>query len=74
MRELITKMCERVFKDEYASIIMFVTHLSKDSFIINELIKIANTLQHLNVSKLEDDITEINNLVKKMPNKIFRNS
>lgn len=72
MRELITKMCERVFKDEYASIIMFVTHLSKDSFIINELIKIANTLfSASNVSKLEDDITEINNLVKKMPDQIL---
>src|SRR5690554_3542931 len=43
IKELVSKLCYRVFRDEYASIIMFVTHLSKDNFIISELIRIANS-------------------------------
>jgi len=68
IKELVSKMCERVFRDEYASIIMFVTHLSKDNFIINELIKIANSLfPEANVARLQDDINEINQLVESIP-------
>lgn len=72
IKELVTKMCERVFRDEYASIIMFVTHLSKDSFIINELIKIANSLfPEANVSRLESDIDDINQLVERIPEQVM---
>lgn len=72
IKELVTKMCYRVFRDEYASIIMFVTHLSKDNFIINELIKIANSLfPEANVAQLQDDINEINELVESIPEQVL---
>lgn len=72
IKQLVTKMCERVFRDEYASIIMFVTHLSKDNFIINELIKIANSLfPDANVARLQDDINEINQLVESIPEQVL---
>jgi hypothetical protein len=72
IKELVTKMCYRVFRDEYASIMMFVTHLSKDNFIIDELIKIANTLfPESNVAKLQDDIIEINELVESIPEQVL---
>lgn len=72
IKKLVTKMCERVFRDEYASIIMFVTHLSKDNFIINELIKIANSLfPEANVARLQDDINEINQLVESIPEQVL---
>lgn len=72
IKELVTKMCERVFRDEYASIIMFVTHLSKDNFIINELINIANSLfPEANVARLQDDINEINQLVESIPEQVL---
>lgn len=72
IKELVSKMCYRVFRDEYASIIMFVTHLSKDNFIINELTKIANSLfPEANVAQLQDDITEINELVESIPKQVL---
>lgn len=72
IKELVTKMCYRVFRDEYASIIMFVTHLSKDNFIISELIKIANSLfPEANVAQLQDDINEINELVESIPGQVI---
>ncbi len=72
IKELVTKMCYRVFRDEYASIIMFVTHLSKDNFIISELIKIANSLfPEANVARLQDDINEINSLVERIPEQVL---
>ena len=72
IKELITKMCYRVFRDEYASIIMFVTHLSKDNFIISELIKIADSLlPETNVAQLQDDIIGINELVESIPEQVL---
>ena len=72
IKELVTKICYRVFRDEYASIIMFVTHLSKDNFIISELIKIANSLfPETKVAQLQDDIFEINNLVESIPMQVL---
>lgn len=72
IKELVTKICYRVFRDEYASIIMFVTHLSKDNFIINELIKIANSLFPENdIAQLQEDINDINALVEKIPQQVL---
>jgi hypothetical protein len=69
---LVTKMCERLFRDEYASIIMFVTHLSKDNYIISELVKIADSLfPECNVAMLQDDINEINQLVESIPEQVL---
>ena len=65
-------MCLRVFRDEYASIIMFVTHLSKDNFIISELISIANSLfPETNVAQLQDEISGINELVEQIPQQVL---
>ncbi len=72
IKELITKMCLRVFRDEYASIIMFVTHLSKDNYIISELTRIADSLlPETNTAKLQDEIKEINELVEKIPQQVL---
>lgn len=72
IKELVTKMCFRLFRDEYASIIMFVSHLSKDNFIISEIIKIANSLfPEANVAQLQDDINGINELVENIPEQVL---
>jgi hypothetical protein len=71
MKDLIKKMICRIFRDEYASIIMFVTHLSKDQFIINELIENANKIfEKSSVCKLENDIYQINDLIKEIPGQV----
>ena len=72
IKELVSKLCQRLFRDEYASILMFVTHLSKDSFIINELITNANSLlPNASVIRLDTDINQINELVDKIPDQVL---
>lgn len=71
-KDLVTKMSIRIFKDEYASIIMFVTHLSKDEFIIEELIKNANSIfPEIMPAMLQDDIKGINELISSLPKQIL---
>ena len=71
---LVTKMCERLFRDEYANIMMFVTHLSKDRFIIDELIRIADDIiPGQDIAKLEEEVIEINNLIDKIPKQVLEN-
>ena len=72
IKEIITKMSIRIFRDEYSSIIMFVTHLSKDDFIINELVKNANSIfDKIEIAKLEDDIKGINELIESVPKQVL---
>lgn len=72
VKEIITKMSIRIFRDEYSSIIMFVTHLSKDDFIIEELVKNANSIfESIELAKLEDDISGINELIENVPKQVL---
>jgi hypothetical protein len=72
VRQLISKMCERLFRDEYSSIVMFLTHLSKDSFIINELIVSSKKIfADSNVCRLDLDISLVNQLVEFLPEQIL---
>lgn len=70
-KNLIKKMACRIFRDEYASIIMFVTHLSKDQFIINELINNADSIfKNTQICRLENDVSQINDLIKEIPGQV----
>lgn len=72
IKEIITKMSIRIFRDEYSSIIMFVTHLSKDDFIIGELVKNANSIfDKIEIAKLENDIKGINELIANVPKQVL---
>ncbi len=72
IKDIVTKMIVRIFKDEYAAIIMFVTHLSKDEFIVQELINNANFLfSDTPPAELEEDIKAINDLVEKLPDQVL---
>jgi len=72
MKSLVSKMSLRIFNDEYASIIMFVTHLSKDEFIIQEIINNANAIfPNTKECQLQEDITAINELIKSIPDQVI---
>ncbi len=72
IKELITKMSSRIFRDEYSSIIMFVTHLSKDEFIIQYLLEQANTIfPDTPICKLEDDVSKVNELIESIPEQVL---
>lgn len=73
IKEYITKMTQRLYKDEFASIILFLTHLSKDNYIIEQLLNNAkNIFKDENVAKLEDDISVINNLITTLPKQVLK--
>lgn len=54
-----SRVSSRIFRDEYASIIMFVTHLSKDEFIIEDLLEKANAIfPETPICKLEEELDQ----------------
>lgn len=72
IRNLIDNLVERVFRDEYANIIMFVTHLTKDEYVINAILKNSEEIfKNYTEAKLEDDINSINSLISEVPKKII---
>jgi hypothetical protein len=72
VKDTISKMSIRIFRDDYASIIMFITHLSKDNFIIDELINNADSIfPGVNTARLEDDIKIVNTLVERIPAQVL---
>jgi len=72
VKELIDKMSSRIFRDEYASIIMFVTHLSKDEFIIQHLLDKANNIfPDTPICKLEEDVSKVNALIESIPEQVL---
>lgn len=65
-------LCQRVHRDEYSSIIMFLTHLSKDQFILNELMSNSKSLfNNYKPIKLEEDVSFINELINKLPEQVY---
>lgn len=73
IRDLIQALCQRIHRDEFASIIMFLTHLSKDGFIIDQLLENSRSLfQETIPAKLETDVLFIDNMVKSLPDQVYR--
>lgn len=64
IKGIVQKICERIFKDEYANIIMFVTHLTKNNWIISTLLKNASQIFPSSPTcRLEQDIQSVNELM-----------
>lgn len=71
--DVVKKLCKRIFKNEFANIIMFITHLSKSPLIIQELINNANDIfKDFEPSRLETEIENINNLILEIPKQIIK--
>lgn len=65
-------LCQRVHRDEFASIVMFLTHLSKDQFILNQLLINSKILfQQFQPLKLEEDVSFINDMISKLPEQVY---
>ena len=73
IQEVVTKLCDRIFNKEYSNIIMFVTHLSKHNWIIQTLLKNANSIfDTYQESLLENDIKGINDLINDVPTQVIK--
>ena len=44
IKECISKMCARIHQDEFSNVIMFLTHLSKDPFILEQVVTTAKAV------------------------------
>lgn len=67
VKEKIKELCNNLHITENANILMFLTHLSKDDFIINEVLNSAKKIfKGVSPLKLEDDIDIINSLCDKV--------
>lgn len=72
IKDTVSKMCKRLYREEYANIIMFLTHLTKEPFIIQEILGNAKEIFSENrISELNNDIDGINNLIKNVPNQVI---
>lgn len=64
----IAKMCKRLYREEFSHIIVFLTHLSKDPFIMKEIyLNAKEQFSDIDITKLENDILNINKLVDDIP-------
>ncbi|MBO4752871.1 MAG: DUF4062 domain-containing protein [Bacteroidales bacterium] len=72
IKDIVQKICERIFKDEYANIIMFVTHLSKNNWIISILLQNASRIfPNAPICKLEQDIQPLNELMNDFTSRVI---
>ena len=73
IRNIIKSLCQRLHRDEFASIVMFLTHLSKDQFIIKELLNNSkNIFRDYLPIRLDEDVSFINEMIKKLPEQIYK--
>lgn len=74
-KDRISKMCKRLYREEFSHIIIFLTHLSKDPFIISEIYNNAKEqFSYVPRTKLEQDILSINELVDNIPELVLNSS
>ncbi|CAM3977703.1 MULTISPECIES: metallophosphoesterase [Bacillus cereus group] len=74
VRNTISKMCFNLHLSDYAHILMFLTHLSKDNFIISQVINVTKSLfEDVPILKLESDIDVFNNLLDEIPQLVIEN-
>ncbi len=66
-------LCSKLYREEYANIVLFLTHHSKDLFIISQLLQNAKIIfKECSPLKLEGDIEGVNKLISELPKVILR--
>jgi hypothetical protein len=74
IKKTISEMCTNVYIEEYANILMFLTHLSKDPFILYEIHNQAQKIfEEFSPTTLENDIISLNNLAIEVPKLVYQN-
>jgi hypothetical protein len=67
-RNKVAEMCKNLHQADFAHIIMFLTHLSKDRFIITKVIESTKAIfEDIPILKLEEDIKVVNDLMDNIP-------
>lgn len=72
IKDTVAYMCENVHVEQFASILMFVTHASSDPFILDQVLSQARAIfEQVEAAKLEGDIEGINKLSEALPRLVF---
>ncbi len=67
-KELIEKMSERVHIEEFFNIIMFLSHFSKDPFVLRTIVnKSKKIFSDVSSIKFTDDISGVNKMISEIP-------
>jgi Calcineurin-like phosphoesterase len=74
IRDKVSDMCKNLYYEEYANIIMFLTHISKDRFILNEVLMNAKAIfEEYEPTKLQDEVGKLNKLISNVPKVVLEN-
>lgn len=74
IRNKVQTMCRKLYIEEYANIIMFLTHMSKDPYIHQEILGTAKSLFSIYpVARLEEDVNVVNKLIDEIPQLVMQN-
>ena len=75
IKDVISSMCKKLYLEEYANIFMFLTHHSKDPYILEEILLNAKKIfSELAPTKIKDDLKFINSLIEEAPKLILKNT
>ena len=67
-REIIKEMCATLHRDESSNVVMFLTHLSKDRFVLDQVLLNSKSIFSDNTpTTLQKDVEIINKLVNELP-------
>ena len=68
-KKIVDGMCKRLYKEEFANIIMFLTHHSKDPYILEVILRNAKLLfsEYEPIKLKKDDISSVNDLLREIP-------
>lgn len=73
IRKVIQNLIDNLHKSEYSNILLFLTHHSKDKFLLSELLRKAKSMfDDLSPCRLEEDIKSINELGNTIPELVYK--
>ena len=70
----VINLSKHVYREEFANILLFLTHSSRDRFVIDAMLTEAHSLYtSYEPAKLQGDIEFLNTLLKKVPELYYKN-
>jgi len=73
-KNIIKELVEKLYKDENSNILIFLTHLSKDSYILDTIISCSkNIFREIKPLEINSDCNSIDSLIESIPKLIVEN-
>lgn len=69
----ISSMSNKLHNEEVANIFMFLTHLSKNPFVLDQILNSSKKIfEDTEIIKLDNDVKSINNLLEELPIQVLK--